>query len=427
MSAQRPLTETGLSALLDAWLSEGPESVANRVPEAALRQIRHGGPRRRRPGWPGWMSLAAAVVLIAAGIGAWRLSTAVSQPSPTPTPSQSGSVAPSASPSPSGDPSPTAPGLTLHRYFYPSLGWAVTLPEVWREGLPDAAFSRRFSRLSASGVIEVSVGSAEGAITYCVFAGCHDISVGSLTAFGSQVFGDGSPLVVGPTEYELDGEPALVYDVPDLDRLDGSVDRYLLAVHGGRPWFVHITGEANWSGDPLGRFLDGFRFVETTTHDFPDQGFSVAVADTVSAGAEEGGSILIRDYQESNFFNIGVSAGLADGSIDACPYTGGAGSGLSCPQHFTDAGQMADVLLPRPYSMGYLAEALPSMLVDGETAVLYRVRTFDGNLYFAFVVHEGRPYRMFARPTMVTLGDSAADGALLRFFRETLASLDFTP
>ena len=87
--------------LLDAYLAEGPESVADRVIDAALDEI-DTTQQRRGPAVP-WRTpsmrtpirlLLVAAALAAAGGGALLLGGAGDQPSPAPTSSPSTSVLP---------------------------------------------------------------------------------------------------------------------------------------------------------------------------------------------------------------------------------------------------------------------------------------------------------------------------------------------
>lgn len=87
--------------LLDAYLAEGPESVADRVIDAALDEI-DSTPQRRGPLEP-WRTpsmktpirlLLVAAALAAAGGGAFLLGGAGNQPAPAPTPSPTPSLIP---------------------------------------------------------------------------------------------------------------------------------------------------------------------------------------------------------------------------------------------------------------------------------------------------------------------------------------------
>lgn len=259
MSNARRINDADLTTYLEAWLSEGPESVANRVPDAALRQIREGAPRRRRPRWPGWMSLAAAAVLLTAtGIGAWRLADVVAQPSPTPSRSVSES-----------------PANGLVTYTSHDLAFEVGVPAELEErhlerlGQPCegiAAFG--YGKDQPYPALAVSIGGLDGTIQISTNGLCTTVTARTLdeldaaiqSAPASSFFSERT------TETVLDGEPARYISTVSGHRWTTSPGfHHVLAFHDGRPVviaFDHYLWRWNPEQLPISAILDSFQWLD---------------------------------------------------------------------------------------------------------------------------------------------------------------------
>jgi hypothetical protein len=424
MSGPRPpLTDARLDRLLDRWLTEGPESVPDRVPEAALLTVS----TTRQKGSRGFMNrfapdrpvarlfagLSAAAILAVVGFGIWRSTDVSVDPTPSPLPSST-PVAPTPVPTP----------FTLDSYSYQALGWEISLPANWAplsaEGLP-VSYRRFVGAGEPAGVLEVTLGSADGTVDTCILGQCllHTIqTVSDVDALMGA--GGANPFVSGPTSGTVDGEDAGRYSVLNLDNINGPREEYVIALHDGRPLFVHyhqLAGEENY---PLSRILSALWFIDPTVlvpFESAD-GYRLSLPDTWQAGApDECPAWQTYSGQRTPYGSLAVSYGDSAGVF----YTRTASPTECVENQATTLHELQAAIVGDGGLFGMRVTNERETTLGGETAITFTGTQFLASAAARYVLafHDGRPIAL-----RFEFSDPSVDPALID---EIMASFQFTP
>ena len=276
MTANRTLTDAGLDRKLEAWFSEGPESVADRIVETALHEIER-NPERRTPGATpaterrGWMrfgfGLAAVGLLAGIGIAMTRLVDVSDSPSPSPSQRPTSTQSSAPTPGPTLEP--------MQTYSYPNAGYALTVGESVTIRREDSTTWLR--RDAGPGLnMTITAGPAEGPMSACRYTGRPQSGACPKYRFedASQMADAFLPVescMLCPYATQIGtvmvgAEEATIHRIFTLD----ANHYHVFVVHEGRPYVIgavptNVTGSGSEADQAVLQFLRdnlaGFAFL----------------------------------------------------------------------------------------------------------------------------------------------------------------------
>jgi hypothetical protein len=340
-------------------------------------------------------------------------------------------------------PSPTSPSSSTRAFS--EVGFQLVLPDGWsvREETADTV------ELAGEGSqLTVRVGDSDGRILTCdmpdrPWERCRDVTITTLDEFKDAVKQDPVEGCSGLCAPSAGGRPATLageeawlvkiygYEYPAHG---GENALYVLALHGGRPYFLRFHTSANFApGSPPGSrwdfIVDSFQFVDEGT---VGPTLSPPAFQTISSGEsgfefEAPGSWAVRRDDDPLVVSVAGPGGrltIRSGDDASRILNCGDPSGAPCTWVSVQSLQeLVELLAPASstyWGTGATKVSQRELTIGGESASRVIVeewpgRAYGGRVKYYFVaIHDGRPLIMAWNPT----GDGGQIlGGILNSFR----------